>query len=114
MRRVITVAAAQLGPIQRSESRKQAVSRLIDLLKQARSHGCGLVVFPELALTTFFPRWFMTDQEEIDSFFEREMPSPETVPLFEAAREAEIGFYLGFAELDASSPATRRFNTSIL
>jgi predicted amidohydrolase len=114
MSRIVTVAAAQLGPIQRSESRKQAVSRLIELLKQAKSHGCGLVVFPELALTTFFPRWFMTDPEEIDSFFEREMPSPETAPLFEAAVKAGIGFYLGFAELDRSEPKVRRFNTSIL
>jgi predicted amidohydrolase len=114
MSRIITVAAAQLGPIQRSESRSRAVSRLIDLLKQAKSHGCGLVVFPELALTTFFPRWFMTDQEEIDSFFEREMPSPETVPLFEAAQKAGIGFYLGFAELDRSGPQIRRFNTAVL
>jgi predicted amidohydrolase len=114
MSRIITVAAAQLGPIQRSESRWRTVSRLIDLLNQAKSHGCGLVVFPELALTTFFPRWYITDQEEIDSFFERGMPSPETLPLFEAARNAGIGFYLGFAELDSSGPKVRRFNTAIL
>ena len=27
------------------------------LLHQAKDRGCDLVVFPELALTTFFPRW---------------------------------------------------------
>jgi predicted amidohydrolase len=56
----------------------------------------------------------MTDQEEIDGFFEREMPSPEIVPLFEAAQKASIGFYLGFAELERSGSKVRRFNTSIL
>jgi N-carbamoyl-D-amino-acid hydrolase len=114
MPRIITVGAAQLGPIQRSESRASAVARMIELMRQAAEHGCQLVVFPELALTTFFPRWFMTDQDEIDSFFEREMPSNETAPLFNAAREAGIGFYLGYAELDHSGPSVRRFNTSIL
>ena len=112
--RTLTIGAAQLGPIQRSDSRPRVVSRLLDLLRQAGSHGCDLVVFPELALTTFFPRWWMEDQEEIDSFFERFMPSNETAPLFEEARRLSIGFYLGFAELATETGGTRRFNTSIL
>jgi len=112
--RTLTIGAAQLGPIQRSDSRPRVVSRLLDLLRQAGSHGCDLVVFPELALTTFFPRWWMEDQEEIDSFFERAMPSNETAPLFEEARRLSIGFYLGFAELATEASRTRRFNTSIL
>jgi len=112
--RTLTIGAAQLGPILRSDSRPRVVSRLLDLLRQAGSHGCDLVVFPELALTTFFPRWWMEDQEEIDSFFERAMPSNETAPLFEEARRLSIGFYLGFAELATEAGRTRRFNTSIL
>jgi predicted amidohydrolase len=76
MSRIITVGAAQLGPIQRADSRASVVKRMLGLLRQAAEHKCNLVVFPELALTTFFPRWWMTDQEEIDSFFEREMHGP--------------------------------------
>lgn len=114
MSRVITVGAAQLGAIQRSDSRAAVVARMIDLLKQARGNGCDFVVFPELALTTFFPRWFMEDQAEIDTFFEREMPSNETAPLFNAAREYGIGFSLGFAELVEEGGRIRRFNTQIL
>ena len=72
------------------------------------------MVFPELALTTFFPRWWMTDQQEIDSFFEREMPGPDTMPLFNAAQRLGIGFYLGFAEIERRGDAVHRFNTSIL
>lgn len=90
------------------------VKRLLDLLHQAKSHGCDLLVFPELALTTFFPRWWMEDQPEIDAFFEREMPGPETRPLFDEARRLGIGFYLGYAELVAEGDRVRRFNTSIL
>jgi len=72
------------------------------------------VVFPELALTTFFPRWWMEDQAEIDAFFEREMPGPETRPLFEEAQRLGLGVCLGYAELVAEGGVTRRFNTSIL
>ena len=87
---------------------------MVALMREASARGCDLVVFPELALTTFFPRWFMPDQEEIDGFFERAMPSNETAPLFDEARRLRLGFYLGFAELVEEAGRTRRFNTSIL
>ena len=114
MPRIIIVGAAQLGPIQRANSRASVVARMLELLRQAAGHNCNLVVFPELALTTFFPRWWMADQDEIDGFFEREMPSNETAPLFNEARRLGIGFYLGFAEIERRGAAVHRFNTSIL
>lgn len=111
---MLTVGVAQLGPIGRNESRRSCVSRLLRLLREAKARGCRLVVFPELALTTFFPRWYFEDLAEIEPFFEGEMPGPETRPLFEAAAELEIGFYLGYAERVLSGGHTRRFNSSIL
>jgi predicted amidohydrolase len=114
MARYIVVGAAQLGPIEREETRTQVVRRMVALLRQAKQQGCDLAVFPELALTTFFPRWFMESQEEIDSFFEHEMPGAEVMPLFEEARRLELGFHLGYAELVQEKGRTRRFNTAIL
>jgi N-carbamoyl-D-amino-acid hydrolase len=114
MTRIVTVGAAQLGPIQRAHSRKDVVARLIALLEQGARHGCDLVVFPELALTTFFPRWYMESQAELDAFFEAQMPGPETQALFDVARKLKVGFYLGYAELTEEQGRTRRFNTSIL
>jgi N-carbamoyl-D-amino-acid hydrolase len=114
MTRIVTVGAAQVGPINRNHSRAQVVRRLLDLMGQAHAMGCDLVVFPELTLTTFFPRWFMEAQDEIDAFFEREMPGPETRPLFETAAKLGIGFCLGYAELVHEDGRTRHFNTSIL
>ncbi|MGH7277835.1 MAG: N-carbamoyl-D-amino-acid hydrolase [Candidatus Rokuibacteriota bacterium] len=114
MARVLTVGAAQLGPIARRDGRGDVVKRLLALLAQAHGRGCDLVVFPELALTTFFPRWYMEDQAEIDAFFEREVPGPETRPLFAEAARLGIGFALGYAELAVEAGATRRYNTSIL
>jgi predicted amidohydrolase len=114
MTRIVTVGAAQLGPIQRSDSRASVVRRMIELMREAKSHGCALVVYPELALTTFFPRWWMEDDEEIDSFFEREVPGPETAGLFEEAKRLGIGLSLGFAELVYEGNRKRRFNSSVL
>jgi predicted amidohydrolase len=73
-----------------------------------------LVVFPELTLTTFFPRWYTEDQAEIDQWFETEMPGPETQALFDAAAKLQIGFHLGYAELVEEAGQVRRFNTAIL
>jgi predicted amidohydrolase len=114
MPRIITVGAAQLGPIARNETRARVVRRLLDLMHEAHDRRCDLVVYPELALTTFFPRWNVTDRAEVDSFFERSMPSDSTKPLFDEAAQLEIGFHLGYAELAAEDGTVRRFNTSIL
>ena len=114
MARIVNVAIGQLGPIARNETRAQVVQRLGALMREARQMGCDLIVYPELALTTFFPRWYIEDQDEIDAYFEREMPGPETGPLFELARTLGVGFYLGYAELAVEAGQTHRYNTSIL
>ncbi len=114
MSRVIAVGAAQLGPIARAEPRSSAVARMVALLEKARARGCRFVVFPELALTTFFPRRFMADWAEVDAFFEDAMPGPDTAPLFRAAARLGVGFYLGYAEKFTQAGRVRRFNTAIL
>ena len=115
-RRNVVVGAAQMGPIQREHTREQVVTRLVDLLHEAGDRGCDLVVYPELALTTFFPRWFVDDITEADHWYETAMPSPVTQPLFDEARRLGVGFCLGYAELtepDADG-VRHRFNTQIL
>ena len=113
--RIIELGVAQLGPIQRSDSRESVVARLTALLRRAGKRGCELVVFPELALTTFFPRWYIEDLATLDSFYESELPNAVTRPLFDAARELGIGFYLGFAEKTVDGKGVvHRYNTSIL
>lgn len=109
--RKLTVAAAQLGPIQRNDDRQSVVIRLIDLLRDAQSKSAELVVFPELALTTFFPRWFVENISEADHWYETEMPSIATRPLFDEAKKLGVGFCLGYAELTNTG---ERFNTQIL
>ncbi len=119
MSRIITVAAAQLGPLQKADGRHVAVERMMRLMERAHRRGVELVVFPELALTTFFPRHYHEDIAEADLWYERSMPSPDTQPLFALARKLGIGFHLGYAELvreedESGVLRTRRFNTSIV
>ena len=114
MSRHLTLAAAQMGPVARSESRTAVVRRLLDMMRAAKSMGADIVAFPEVALTAFFPHWWIDNEAELDAWFEREMPGPETRALFDEARRLGIGFHLGYSELDFSSGRKRRFNTAIL
>jgi N-carbamoyl-D-amino-acid hydrolase len=111
MGRSLVVGAAQLGPVQRDHGRAEVVARLLALLYEADDRGVELVVFPELALTTFFPRWYVEPISAADHWYERQMPNPDTRPLFDAARDLGIGFCLGYALLDDDG---RRWNVQTL
>jgi N-carbamoyl-D-amino-acid hydrolase len=111
MSRSILVAGAQMGPTQRGDSRAATLARLVALLEQAAAKGAKLVVFPELAFTTFFPRWPMErDDPELLASFETAMPNPAVQKMFDRARALGVGFYIGYAEL---TPDGRRFNSAV-
>jgi len=110
MTRSLVLAAAQLGPIQKAEGRDVAVGRMVRLMEKAHRMGAEVVVFPELALTTFFPRWYEEDIANADHWYETALPSNATAPLFEAARRYGIAFHLGYAE---KTPDGHRFNTAV-
>lgn len=115
MSRIVTVGAAQLGPIARDESRAEVVERLLTLLRDAADRGCDLVVYPELALTTFFPRWHVEDLAEADHWYETEMPNAVTRPLFDEAARLGVGFCLGYALRETDADGTvRRWNVMTL
>ena len=110
MPRVIRIAAAQMGPNQKSDHRDAILARMMVLLDGAAARGATLVVFPELAFTTFFPRWLL-EASDADSYFEAAMPNPHVQPLFDRARALGVGFNVGYAEL---TPEGRHFNSAIL
>ncbi len=110
MRKMI-VAGGQLGPITRDESKKSAVARMVALMKEAASRGAQLIVFPELALTTFFPRWWVSNKADFDHMFEKDMPNKDVSSLFETSKKLNIAFHLGYAEL---TPDGHHYNTAII
>ena len=109
--RKLGLAVAQMGPVHLADSREQVVRRLVAMLREAKARGAEMVVFPELALTTFFPRYWMEESEARARFFEAHMPNAQVQPLFDEARALGVGFYLGYAELGEDG---RPYNTSIL
>jgi predicted amidohydrolase len=111
MPRILTVAAAQLGAIQKADTRQSVVARMLVLMDRAKTCGAQFIVYPELALTTFFPRYYYADRSEADVWFEREMPSAATRPLFERAAVHGMAMSFGYAEL---TPQGNHFNTAIL
>src|SRR5262245_33859859 len=114
MPRFLSIAAAQSGPVSRQTSRSDVVARLVDQMREARILGCDLIVFTECALTAFFPHWWIEDEAELGSWFEREMPGPVTQALFDEAGRLGIGFSLAYAELVVEAGIKRRYNTSVL
>lgn len=109
--RKLGLAVAQMGPIHLADDRASVVKRMMAMMQEAHGRKADFVVFPELALTTFFPRYWMPMEEAEAKYFEKTMPNDAVQPLFDMARKLGIGFYLGYAEL---TPEGRRFNTSIL
>lgn len=51
--RTIRVAAAQMGPNQKADSREDILARMTRLLEDAAAQRATLVVFPELAFTAW-------------------------------------------------------------
>ncbi len=111
MPRIITVAAAQLGPIQAAEGRQAVIPRMLALMEEAHRRGADFIVYPELALTTFFPRWHHEDRADADHWFEAAMPNSAVQPLFDRARALNMAMSFGYAE---KTPEGRHFNSSIL
>ena len=107
----LMIGGAQMGAINKADTREAVVARMMDLMREAHGKGVEFLVYPELCLTTFFPRDYAEDRAEMDRYFEASMPSPATQPLFDLAKELGVGMTFGYAEL---TPEGDHFNTSIL
>ncbi|KAL4812438.1 carbon-nitrogen hydrolase [Aspergillus spinulosporus] len=104
MARTVRLAAAQMGTTNKWDDRADTLARMIALLKEAASQGAQVVLFPEIAFTTFFPRYLIVDENELESWFEHGdvRTAPNTKALFDAARELGVDICVGFAEATES------------
>ncbi|ADO44294.1 N-carbamyl-D-amino acid amidohydrolase (plasmid) [Ketogulonicigenium vulgare Y25] len=105
------IGGAQMGGIQKAETREQVVQRMLALMDQAHAAGVSYLAYPEMTLTTFFPRYYAESRADFDHWFETEMPNPQVQPLFDRARAYGMGFSFGFCEL---TPEGQHFNTAIV
>jgi len=107
MPRQIKVAAAQMGPNNEGVSREEIVERMLGLLERAAKDQVELIAYPEMALTTYFPKRIRAD---FDQFFETEMPPKALEPLLRRAAAARIAVHVGFCE----KADGKYFNTALL
>ncbi|THW37981.1 carbon-nitrogen hydrolase [Aureobasidium pullulans] len=101
MPRILKVAAAQVGAVDRDADRAETLARLIALLDQAASEKVQLLLYPEVTFTTFFPRHLFTSSSALNAYFEHNddlITSPSTAPLFSKAKNYGIDIVVGFAE----------------
>ena len=71
MARILRVGGAQMGPIQKAEQQAGSRCGACSIFSSKRNRrGCDLVVYPELALTTFFPA-LVHDRSGRDRFLVR-------------------------------------------
>lgn len=98
MSRTLTVAAAQLGPS--SATKPETVERMVALMEEAGKQNVELLSFPELSLTPYFAAKV---HESYENFFEEQLPSPDTLPLFRAARRTGVHFILPYAEREGGA-----------
>ncbi|KAL4914484.1 carbon-nitrogen hydrolase [Aspergillus aurantiobrunneus] len=112
MPRTVRLAAAQMGTTNKWDSRSQTLSRMLALLNNAASQGAQVVLFPELAFTTFFPRYLILDETELDAWFEHGdiRTAPNTKALFDAAHTLNVDICVGFAE---ATDAGNHYNSCV-
>ena len=107
MPRLLKVAAAQMGPNNEGTPREEIVDRMRALLEQAIADHVELIAYPEMALTTYFPKRIRSD---FDQFFETEVPPKAVEPLLRRAAAARVAVHIGFCE----KAAGKYFNTALL
>src|SRR5690242_15997121 len=103
----ITVAAVQAAPVYLD--RDATVDKACELIREAASHGAGLVVFPE-AFVPGYPDWvWRTRAWNDDAWYGRLFEQAVTVGsevterLGDAARLADAWVAIGINELDGAS-----------
>src|ERR1043166_2311683 len=85
MARMITLAAAQTGPVL-SDDWRDGVAGACKMIEQAARKNADIVCFPELFLTPFFPNRLTHD---FDRYFIA-LPDKGAAPIFQAAADHRV------------------------
>lgn len=95
MGRMITVAAAQTGPVL-SDDWRESVPGACRMIEAAAQKQVDIVCFSELFMTPFFPNRLTQD---FDRFFVS-LPHESMQPVFDAAADHQMALVLPFGEKD--------------
>lgn len=103
----VKVAAAQMGPNNEGMQQDQIIERMLALMDEAIAEHVEILAYPEMALTTYFPKRI---RDDYDQFFVEEIPPQALSALLARARTAGIICHVGVCE----KAGDRRFNTAFL
>src|SRR5690348_3051339 len=95
MGRMVTVAAAQTGPVLGDDMREM-VPTACAMIEEAGRRNVDIVSFSELFLTPFFPNQLTKD---FAKYFVS-LPGPIVQPIFDAAADHKVGLVFPFGERD--------------
>jgi len=88
-----------MGATHRDSLRPHTLQRMITLLKDAASQGAQVVLYPELAFTTYPARYVMSDEELVPWFEHGDITqNPDTKALFDEAHSLGVDIVVGYAE----------------
>ncbi len=93
MARMITLAAAQTGPVL-SDDWRDSIPAACGMIEAAARQQADIVCFSELFMTPFFPNRLTHD---FDRYFV-ELPEPALQPVFQAAADHRMGLLFPFGE----------------
>jgi len=95
MARMITLAAAQTGPVL-SDNWLDSVPGACTMIEEAAKKQADIVCFAELFLTPFFPKRLTHD---VDKYFIT-LPNAAVEPIFQAAADNRVALIFPFGEKD--------------
>ncbi len=95
--------------------KRYSVDKMIELMHKAAKRGANLIAFPELALTSFFPYFYIESEPILLRFFEKEpIELGIARPLFDTAQRLGVSFSFGYAECSYQKTDYKRYNTYAL
>ncbi|KAK0475959.1 P-loop containing nucleoside triphosphate hydrolase protein [Armillaria luteobubalina] len=95
--------------------RAQVITCLIAHLEEAAAKSVKLVMFPETTFATFFPQYLITDEKELDSYFEvkdakiRIVNSANVKPFFDKAAKMGVDIIIRYGEKNSEGTS---YNTA--
>jgi predicted amidohydrolase len=101
-----------LGKINVKKLKNTQIDKMDKIIKKCAKEGSNIVIFPELALTSFFPYFYIENSNILNKFFEKDdITKGKVCKLFKLAYSLGVTIGFGYAEI---TPGGRRFNTYVL
>lgn len=92
--------------------KQEQISRMCEIIRSCATRGVNFIIFPELALTSFFPYFHFEDETTLNKYFEKgNITKGVAREMFMLAKKLNIALGFGYAELTSEN---KKYNTYII